>query len=138
MTALGEGPLFPGQRLARRNRQLRSHEVHARHRFSDGMLDLETGVHLEEVEARRVTVALQQEFHGAGVPVVHRPRRRDRGLAHLFTDPGNDSGRGALLDHLLMAALHRALALEEVDDVAVRIPEHLDLYVAGPIDEALD
>ena len=41
-----------------------------------------------------------------------------------------DGGRGRLLDHLLVAALHRAVALAEMDDVAVRVGEDLDLDVA--------
>ena len=36
-----------------------------------------------------------------------------------------------------MATLDRALALEEMDDVAVRIGEDLDLDVPRPFDEAL-
>ena len=37
-----------------------------------------------------------------------------------------------------MTALDRALALAQVDDVAVRVAQHLDLDVARPLDEALD
>ena len=40
------------------------------------------------------------------------------------------AGRGRLLDQLLVAALDRAVALAEVDDVAVRVGEDLDLDVA--------
>jgi hypothetical protein len=40
------------------------------------------------------------------------------------------AGRGRLLEHLLVAALHRAVALEEVDAVALRVAEDLDLDVA--------
>ena len=36
---------------------------------------------------------------------------------------------GRLLDDLLMAALDRAISLEQVDDLAVPIAEHLDLHV---------
>ena len=37
-----------------------------------------------------------------------------------------------------MAALDRALALEQVDDVAVVVGEDLDLDVARPLDQPLD
>ena len=37
-----------------------------------------------------------------------------------------------------MAALDRAVALAEVDDVAVRVREHLHLDVAGILEVALD
>ena len=44
---------------------------------------------------------------------------------------GVDGRRGRLLDDLLVAALDRALPLEEVDDVAVLVGEDLHLDVAG-------
>ena len=37
-----------------------------------------------------------------------------------------------------MAPLHRALALEEVHDVAVRVGEDLNLDVTRPLDQPLD
>ncbi len=56
-----------------------------------------------------------------------------RGLGRDLPDPraqlGVDGGRGRLLDQLLVAALKRAVALAEVDHVAVRVREHLDLDV---------
>src|SRR5207244_363362 len=48
----------------------------------------------------------------------------------------NSGGRG-LLDELLMAPLHRALSLAEVDPVALRVNVHLDLDVAGVLNELL-
>ena len=51
---------------------------------------------------------------------------------------GVSAGRRAFLDDLLMAALHRALALEQVHDVAVVVGEDLDLDVARALDQALD
>jgi hypothetical protein len=46
--------------------------------------------------------------------------------------------RRRFLDDLLVAALDRAFALAEIDDVAVLVAEHLDLDVAGIDDELLD
>jgi hypothetical protein len=51
---------------------------------------------------------------------------------------GVDGGRGRLLDDLLVAPLDRAVALAEVDDVAVAVAEHLDLDVAAVHDGALE
>ena len=45
-------------------------------------------------------------------------------------------GRG-LLDHLLMTALHRAVALEQVEDVALLVGRDLNLDVATVLDESL-
>src|ERR1700756_3634637 len=46
--------------------------------------------------------------------------------------------RRRLLDQLLMAPLDRAVALEEVDAVAVAVADELDLGVARSLEVALD
>src|SRR5207248_11693991 len=46
--------------------------------------------------------------------------------------------RRRLLDQLLVAPLDRAVALAEMDDVAVRVREHLHLDVARVDDQLLD
>jgi hypothetical protein len=45
-------------------------------------------------------------------------------------------GRG-LFDHLLVAALHGAVALAQVDGVALAVGQHLDLHVARVLQELL-
>ena len=52
------------------------------------------------------------------------------GLADLVARCGVERGRGAFLQHLLVAALQRAVALAEMDGVALAVAEHLDLDVA--------
>ncbi len=56
-------------------------------------------------------------------------------LAHLRVD--DPLGRRGLLDHLLVAALDRAVALAEVDHVAVAVGEHLHLDVTRVVQVAL-
>ena len=51
--------------------------------------------------------------------------------------PRGDARRGRFLDDLLVAALHRAVALAQMDDVAVVVGEHLELDVARPLEEFL-
>ena len=97
------------------------------------MLDLEPRVQLEELEA----VAVEHELGRAGVLVADRARERDRGLAHRCAQLGVERGGGALLQHLLVAPLDRALALAEVDDRPVPVREDLDLDVARALDVAL-
>ena len=48
------------------------------------------------------------------------------------------AGGWSALHDLLVAPLHGAVALEEVDDPAVGVREHLDLEVAGPPDEPFE
>ena len=47
-------------------------------------------------------------------------------------------GAGRALHDLLVASLHRAVALEEVHDPAVTVRQDLDLQVPGAADEALE
>ena len=46
--------------------------------------------------------------------------------------------RRRFLDHLLVAALQRAVALEQMDDIAVLVAEHLHLDMARAGDIFLD
>ena len=103
------------------------------------MLDLQPRVHLEEVEPRRVAVALEQELDRARIAVADRARGRDgRARRCCARSRPVTAGDGRFLDHLLVPPLDRALALEEMDDVAVRIGEDLDLDVSRALDPALD
>src|SRR6185437_7552428 len=61
-------------------------------------------------------------------------------LADALADLGRHDpfGRGRLLDHLLVAALDRAVALAQMDHVAVAVGQDLDLDVAGVVQVALE
>src|SRR6185312_2673968 len=99
------------------------------------MLDLQPRVHLEEIEA---LVLAGDELDSAGAVVADRLGERDRLLAHLLAGRRIEERRWRLLDDLLIAALDRAFALAEMDDVAVLVAEHLDLDMARIDDEFLD
>ena len=83
--------------------ELAAHEVDARHQLGDGVLDLDARVHLEEVPA---AVGREQELGRAGADVADRLGEPQRGGAELAAQVAPDAGRGRLLDHLLVAALH--------------------------------
>ena len=92
------------------------------------VLHLHARVHLQE----EVLLALQQALDGARPDVVDGARRlhadrADAGPQLLAHDPLRRRG---LLDQLLVAALDRAVALAQVDHVAVAVGEHLHLHVA--------
>ncbi len=110
-------------------------EVDAGDELSDGMFDLQTGIHLQEVEA---LVLAGDEFDRAGGIVVHGLRQRHRLLAHPAAGGLVEQRRRRLLDDLLVAALDRTFALAEIDHVAMLVAEHLDFDVAGIDDEFLD
>ena len=96
------------QLLARGDADHQLDEVEPGDALGDRVLDLQPRVHLEEVEA---LVLADHELHRAGALVVHRLGQRDRLLAHRLARGLADERRRRLLDHLLVAALDRALAL---------------------------
>ena len=99
------------------------------------MLDLDAGVHLHE---EVVAVRCEEPFDRPGGAVAGRARGVDRDAADAVAKLGADGRRRRLLDELLVTPLDRAVALAEVDDVAVGVREHLHLDVARVLEVALD
>ena len=99
------------------------------------MLDLDSGVHLEEVE---LALGVEKELDRAGADVVHGFGGAHRGLAHAPAEVRVDDRRGRFLDDFLVASLKRALPFPERDDPPVPVAQDLDLDVARSLDEALD
>ena len=65
--------------------------------------------------------------------VADRPAQPQRGFAQLGAAGGIEVGRGRSLDHLLVAPLHRAVALKKVHQVAMLVADdlHLDVMSAA-------
>ena len=97
------------------------------------MLDLDAGVHLDEVEL----AVLVQELERAGAAVADRAAGLDAAVAHELALPRGDAGGGRFFDDLLVAPLHRAVALAQVDHVAVGVRQHLEFDVPRPLQEFL-
>src|ERR1700722_7617385 len=114
--------------LAGGDSQLPLDEVESRDELGHRVLDLETGVHLEEVEL----AFLEDEFHGACVHVAACARDAHRCFAHLLAYLIWERRSGALLDQLLVPALRRAVPLTEPDDRPVGVGDELDLDMARP------
>ncbi len=121
---------------ARGDLDLRLDDVEASHLLGDGVFHLHPRVDLDEVVGAGLGVL--QELHRAGVGVVHRAGEPQRSLADILPARLVQIGRRRALHHLLMAALHRAVALEQVDHVAVLVAEHLHLHVAGIAHQLLE
>ena len=79
----------------------------------------------------------EQELRRAGADVADRVGEAERGCAELAAELAADARRGRLLDHLLVAPLHRAIALAQVQAGAVRVAQDLHLDVAGALEVAL-
>ncbi|MCY1172008.1 hypothetical protein D9M73_121340 [compost metagenome] len=103
------------------------------------MLDLQAGVHFEEVEAlaRRIRARHDQLDRACRI-IANRARQRDRLLAHRLAHLRRHEGRRCFLDHLLVPPLDRAFALAQINDVAVLVAHHLDFDVTWGLDELLD
>ena len=112
------------------------HQVDAGDGLGHRMLDLQTRVHFEEVRllARRVV----DELDGPSRAVCDR-RGQALGVGpEARAHAGGQIRRGRLLDDLLVAPLHRAVALTEGDDAAVPVAEDLHLHVPRRFDPAFD
>ena len=121
------------QGVPRGDRQLQAHQVEPGHQLGHAVLDLEPGVHLQEV----VAVVVDEELHRAHALVPDRGGRSHRRLPHALADlQGHQDGR-RLLHHFLVASLHRALSVEQVGDGATAVADHLYLHVARRRQKAL-
>ena len=136
----------PGQRdvvlrerqlLPRGDPHLQLDQVDAGDHLGDRVLDLQAGVHLHEEELVG-PVGGDDELDRARAGVVDAAGGVARGRADAGPGRGVQQRRRRLLDDLLVAALQAALALAEVDDVAVAVGEHLDLDVPGVQHESLE
>ncbi len=114
------------QLLAGGDADLLLHDVDAGDELGHRMLDLHARVHLDEEEL----VVLVQELEGAGAAVADLAAGVRAALADADQRAQRQPGRGRLLDDLLVPALHRAVALEEIHRVLVLVGQHLDLDVA--------
>ena len=99
------------------------------------MLDLNTGVHLDEVV---VAVAVDEELHRAGVDIADGLGDLHGVGVQLLADALGHAPRGRKLHDLLVAALQRAVTLAEVAHVAVLVGEDLHLDVLGLHEVLLD
>src|SRR4029450_4465177 len=118
--ALGELELAAGG-----DADLLEHEVDVGDHLGDGMLDLDAGIHLDEIEL----AVLVQELDRADAEILELAHRLRHGLADGVARLVVESGGGAFLPHLLVTALQRAVALAQMDGAAAAVAQHLDLDV---------
>ncbi|MDZ7589916.1 MAG: hypothetical protein U5L05_04325, partial [Rubrivivax sp.] len=108
---------------------LQAHQVEAEDLLRHRVLDLQPGVHLQEVEG--LQVGQQQELGGAGADVARDACEVRTGLAKGLFDFRREPGRRCLFQHLLLPALHRTVARAQRPHAAVAVGEHLHLDVPG-------
>jgi hypothetical protein len=122
--------------VALRYQDLRTHYVNARYHFGDGVLHLDTRVHLDEEPFAAVNV--DEKFDCSCVVVLGGAGELDGGFGQLTANVRVEVDGWGDLDHLLMTTLHGAVTLIKVHDVAVFVAEDLDLDVFGSPDVAFE
>ncbi len=114
--------------------ELAADDVDARDQLGDGVLDLDARIHLQEVPA---AVGSQEELGSAGPGVADDLGEPQSRGAELAPELPSHAGRGRLLDHLLVAPLHRAVTLAQVQPATVGVAQDLHLDVPCAVDVAL-
>ena len=118
-----------------RDPYLRLHQVDARDHLGDGVLDLDARIDLDEIE--RAGVGIDQELDRPRVVVADGAAELQRVLVHRGARRGVEGMRRRAFDDLLVAPLHRAVALVQVDEIAVIVAEDLHLDMARAADQLL-
>ena len=124
-----------GELGAAGDHHLRLDEVDPRHLLRHGVLDLDARVDLDEVVA---PLLVDEELDRARVQVVRTLHQPERVLLERLAERRRQVPRRRDLDHLLVAALHRAVALPQVDGAALAVADDLHLDVARVLDERLE
>mmetsp|Transcript_15269 Transcript_15269/g.31477 ORF Transcript_15269/g.31477 Transcript_15269/m.31477 type:complete len:228 (-) Transcript_15269:300-983(-) len=101
------------------------------------MLNLEPGVHLEEV---KVLLFVAEELNSSGRGVSDGPGEHGGLGCHFLPGLGGKEGRWRLLNDLLVPPLDTALPFREAHDVVVlrSVSEELNFYMVRPLNEFLD
>ena len=99
------------------------------------MLHLQTGVHLHEVEPVRPKPVggINDELNGARAFVPNRLGSTYGSLPHRGTHLRGHSRRGGFFNHLLVAALERAITFKQMHHICA-VTKHLHLDMARCVD----
>ncbi|MNI20288.1 hypothetical protein D3C73_737620 [compost metagenome] len=118
--------LFDRQRLTGSDTQLLFNQIHAGDHLGNRMLNLNTGVHFDEIE---LAVFIQElESACAAVTDFHTGFRA--ALADITAHFAGDARCRSLFNHFLVAALHGAVALGQIDGVTLTVRQHLNFDMA--------
>ena len=97
------------------------------------MLNLHPGVHLNKVKR----VVFEQELKRARAAIPHVEAGTHTGISNLVAQGIIDTRGWRLLDDFLVAALQRAVAITEMNRIALPVRQYLDFDVARPLQEFL-
>ena len=118
--------LAHGEFLARRDTDLLLDQIDAGDHFSDRVLDLDTGVHLDEIEL----AVFIQKLESTRATILHAAACFRATLADALDETPGNAGSGGFFDDLLVTALHGTVALAQPEGVAAPVGENLHLDMA--------
>src|SRR5690606_9309209 len=125
--------LLQRQGLAARDPQLLLDDVDAGDHLRYRMLDLQPGVHLDEIELP----VLVQELEGPGAAIAHLQARLDAAPPDLLSLLLADPGSRRFFDDFLVPPLHGAVAFAEVYRIAAAVSQDLELDVSWTFEKLL-
>ena len=131
----GDVDLLGVEGIALGDEDLGADDVHVGDKLGDGVLHLDSGVHLDEVG---VAVPVHQELTGAGVAIAHGLAQTDGAVEDLLPGELGHGEGGGVFNDFLVPALHGAVTVEEVNDVAVVVGQDLDLHMLGALEVFFD
>src|SRR6185312_54187 len=109
-------------------------QIDACHHLCYRMLDLNTRVHLDEVQA---AVFVHEELDSAGVDVSNIAEAAFEFVANLLSEFWRYLRRRRFFNELLMPPLNTALAFAQRHYFSMLIGDDLELNVARPLDKLL-
>src|SRR5690606_19464407 len=111
--------------------QLLLDDIDAGDHFGHWLFHLNPGVHLNEVE---LTV-LVEELKSASTPIADVQTGLDAGVVNKAAGFRIDIRRRGLFQNFLVAALHGAIPVTQVNGIALAVGKYLNFHVARPLQE---
>ncbi len=119
-----------------RHLYLRAHDVDPGNHLRDRVFHLHARIHLDKEPF--VSFRIHQKLDRPGIVIFRFTRQLHRCIGKLRTNLLGKPYCRRDLDDLLMTPLHRAIALIQVQDIALLVPDYLDLDVFRSPDIALE
>ena len=117
-----------------RNTQLPFHQIEGSDGLRHRMFHLQACIHFQKIKA----AILRDEFYRTGALILHGLGSGHRGGTHGVPHFSTDARRGRFFNHLLVAALGRAITFKQMHRIAVAIAKHLHFNMARAFQIAFD
>jgi len=121
-TVMFDVSLADFQVLASGNFDLPFNQVMSGDHFGDGMLDLDSGIYLDEIE---LFILIQEELDSCCVNILGLFDNSESGFAEFFSGVSIEDGARRFFNHFLMSSLYGAVSFIEVDSVTVLVGDCL-------------